>query len=119
MTRNAIILVLICALAGVIFYFWKEHEARELEKGWTVVWYSFRDIPEGTRITADIIERREMMRAEIPKDAVAKPFGAGEQWKGPIGYYASHRIPFGKLICSSDLAEIRRSKTITKEMLEP
>lgn len=83
MTRNAVVLALVCALAGALFYAWKLDdesrfletqkkalEAKMLEKG-TVV-YALRDVARGAPITVDCIEERATEQSKIPGRAACK-----------------------------------------------
>lgn len=83
MTRNAVILIFACALAGALFHIWKsgiDSQAEKFEVALKanlpqkrkvgICVFALRNINYGDTITADAIEERELDERGVPAGAV-------------------------------------------------
>lgn len=105
MTRNAMILILVCALAGVLFHFWQSDQysqgqrvEEELERKAArgVVVFALRDILEGETIMSDAIEAREIDQSKIPQGVLGETAVA-------VGKKAKYGISKGQIVSPHDL----------------
>lgn len=99
MTRNAVIVIFVCALAGAIFYAWKFGADRSrpvvLKDTGTVV-YAARDIAKGAGITGYDVEEKQIFVEHMPGTA------CWSKWQA-VGRKASHSKRPGELVDLYDL----------------
>lgn len=100
------ILIFVCALAGVLFHFWqsdqysqaqkleKELEKKSEAKG--IVVFALRDIPEGETVSSDAVEAREISQSRIPQGALGETAVA-------VGKKSRYGISKGQIILPNDL----------------
>lgn len=135
MTRNAVIVALICALAGALFHSWKsendvriakQKETQALNEAKGTVFYALRDIPAGAEITRDAFKQSEELQSRIPQnsvDSLSRVIGRNAKYglsagqllsyhdlvpnPKAVAMYANRDIPKGAIITGHDVAHMQ------------